>query len=137
MRAEDIKYLIIHCTATKEGLDFRAKDVDRWHKEKGWVKIGYHYLICLDGTIEKGREDFEEGAHCYGKNKCSIGICYVGGLDSNGKAKDTRTVQQKAALFRLLVELKQKFPNVSIHGHNEFAKKSCPCFDVKKEYGEL
>ena len=127
--------LIVHCTATKEGQDIKAKDVDKWHKQKGWRCIGYHYLIDLDGTIEKGRNEDEIGAHCSGYNSKSIGICYVGGLDKDGKTpKDTRTKEQKDALWKLLVELIKKYPEATIHGHCEFAKKACPCFDVKKEY---
>lgn len=130
-----IDYIIIHCTATKEGLDFHVQDIDRWHREKGWNGCGYHYVIALDGTIETGRNEGVVGAHCNGHNKDSLGIVYVGGLDSEGHSKDTRTIQQRAALYHLLTNLKYKYPNAKIVGHNYFnKKKSCPCFDVKKEY---
>lgn len=118
-------------------MDFHRQDVDRWHKQRGWKGIGYHYLITLDGTVEVGRKEEEIGAHTVNYNKNSIGICYVGGLDKNGKPKDTRTTQQKAAMYKLLTDLKKKYPKATIHGHYEFAKKSCPCFNVKEEYGDL
>jgi N-acetylmuramoyl-L-alanine amidase len=130
-----IDKIIIHCTATKEGKDFKAKDIDRWHKEKGWKCIGYHYVIDLDGTVEKGRSVEEIGAHCNGHNADSIGVVYVGGLDSKGNPKDTRTQAQKEALWELLRVLITKYPKASIHGHNEFSSKACPCFDVQKECG--
>ena len=117
-----------------EGLDFKAKDIDRWHKERGWKGIGYHYVIDIDGTVEKGRPDAEIGSHCVGKNKNSIGIVYVGGLDKNGRPKDTRTPEQKEALWELLRVLLVKYPKAVIKGHNNFSNKACPCFDVEKEY---
>ena len=75
-----IKYIIIHCSATAEGKDFGAKDIDRWHRARGWNGIGYHYVIRLDGTIEKGRDVSKVGAHCAGVNSISVGVCYIGGL---------------------------------------------------------
>lgn len=132
-----IDKIIIHCSATKEGADFHVKDIDRWHKQKGYKCVGYHYVITLDGAIEKGRNEDEIGAHCKGYNANSIGICYIGGLDKEGNAKDTRTVQQRAALYLLLNQLKEKYPNATIHGHNEFANKACPSFDVQAEYGDM
>ena len=132
-----INKIIIHCSATKEGADFHVTDIDRWHKAKGYKCVGYHYVITLDGTIEKGRDEAVAGAHCKGYNTNSIGICYIGGLDKDGKAKDTRTIQQKAALYLLLITLKLKYPDATIHGHNEFANKACPSFNVKAEYGEM
>lgn len=130
-----IDEIIIHCSATAEGKDFNAADIDRWHKQRGFKKIGYHYVIKLDGTIEKGRGVEEIGAHCLNHNKNSIGICYIGGLASDGKTpKDTRTTEQKKALWKLIVELLIKYPNATIHGHREFANKACPCFDAQKEY---
>lgn len=75
----------------------------------------------------------EIGAHCKGHNAISIGICYIGGLSKDGKPKDTRTLEQKAALLDLITQLKEEFPHATIHGHNEFSAKACPCFDVKKE----
>lgn len=129
-----IDEIIIHCTATIEGKDFRANDIDKWHKQRGWKGIGYHYVIDLDGTIEKGRPESEIGAHTVGHNRNSIGVVYVGGLDKNGKPKDTRTEEQKEALLEILRQLLCKYPKATIHGHNEFAKKACPCFDVRKEY---
>lgn len=132
-----IDKIIIHCSATKEGADFHVKDIDRWHKQRGYKCVGYHYVITLDGAIEKGRNEDEIGAHCKGYNANSIGICYIGGLDKEGNAKDTRTVQQRAALYLLLNQLKEKYPNATIHGHNEFANKACPSFDVQAEYGDM
>jgi N-acetylmuramoyl-L-alanine amidase len=129
-----INKIILHCSATKEGQNFTVADIDRWHKERGFSKIGYHYVLYLDGSIHKGRDISEIGAHVTGQNANSIGICYIGGLDANGKAKDTRTDAQKASLVKLVAELKKQFPNSTIHGHNEFANKACPCFDVKKEF---
>ena len=129
-----IDEIIIHCTATQEGKNFKAKDIDKWHKQKGWKGIGYHYVIDLDGTIEKGRDESEAGAHTVGHNAHSIGIVYVGGIDKNLKSKDTRTEQQKKAMWELLIKLLVKYPNAKIHGHNEFANKDCPCFNVQKEF---
>lgn len=134
----NIQYLIIHCSATAEGRDFRAKDIDAWHRNQGWAGIGYHYVIDLDGTVEKGRVESKAGAHCVGYNNKSLGICYIGGLARDGETpKDTRTEAQKAALIKLLKELKAKYPNAKIVGHNQFAKKACPCFNATEEYKNL
>ena len=129
-----ITEIIIHCSATKEGKPFTAADIDRWHRQRGFRCIGYHYVISLDGSVHAGRPIGEEGAHCQGHNAHSIGICYVGGLDSAGKPKDTRTPEQKEALKALVKQLKNDYPNATIHGHNEFAPKACPCFDVRDEF---
>ena len=95
-------------------------------------------MIYRDGTIHVGRNESEVGAHCLGHNQNSIGICYIGGLSSDGKTpKDTRTDAQKKALTTLLQALKKKYPSASIHGHRDFAKKACPSFDATKEYMNL
>ena len=129
-----INKIILHCSATQEGKPFYAKDIDSWHKAQGWKCIGYHYVIDLDGTVEKGRNEEEVGAHCTNHNSDSIGICYIGGVDSKGNPKDTRTKEQKEAIWDLLRQLLNKYPNALIYGHNEFANKACPSFDAKKEY---
>ena len=93
-----IDSIIIHCSATKVGQDFTAADIDRWHRERGFNGIGYHYVVCLDGRLERGRDISLAGAHCKGWNEHSIGICYIGGLDVNGHPADTRTKAQKRVL---------------------------------------
>lgn len=133
----NINKIIIHCSATKAGQDFKAADIDRWHKERGFDGIGYHYVIDLDGSVERGRDIEKVGAHCQGYNSHSIGICYIGGLDNSGNSQDTRTEAQKSALWALLRELLCKYPDVTIHGHREFAAKDCPCFDVNREYHDI
>lgn len=132
-----ISKIIIHCSATPEGREVTAADIDRWHRDRGFTQIGYHYVIYLDGSVHKGRSEHLAGAHCLGQNQTSIGICYIGGLDKEGNPKDTRTLEQKMALLDLLVRLVIKYPNASIHGHGEFANKACPCFDVKEEYKSI
>ena len=132
-----IQAIIVHCSATKEGMDFHAGDIDRWHRERGFKCIGYHYVIDLDGTVERGRSESEIGAHCTGHNRNSIGVCYIGGLDKDGRAKDTRTRAQRTSLLHLINMLKAKFPHARVYGHRDFAAKACPCFDAKTEYGKM
>lgn len=130
----NITEIIIHCSATIEGRHFTVDDIDRWHRQRGFTSIGYHYIILLNGEIQQGRNLQSVGAHCIGHNRQSIGICYIGGLDCNGIAKDTRTPEQKESLLRLLRSLKRQHPKAHIFGHNKFANKDCPCFDAEKEY---
>lgn len=133
-----INKIIIHCSATPEGKDFTASDIQAWHVKRGFNEIGYHFVIGLDGTVERGRNIQRVGAHCLDQNRNSIGICYIGGLAKDGKTpKDTRTEAQKKSLLLLIRELKAKYPRITIHGHNEYAAKDCPCFDVKAEYAEI
>ena len=131
-----IDEIIIHCTATPEGKDYTVDDIRRWHKQQGWSDIGYHYVIYRDSTVAIGRDVDLVGAHCQGHNAHSIGICYVGGVDVNGRAsKDTRTDLQKAALLSLLVDLRKIYPYAKIYGHRDFdARKACPSFDAQYEY---
>ena len=129
-----IKEIIIHCSATVEGKDYTTEDIKTWHLKAGYADIGYHYVIYRDGSIHNGRDVNKIGAHCAGHNTYSIGICYIGGVDKNNIPKDTRTDAQKEALLKLLKQLKNIYPNVIIHGHNEYSTKACPSFDVQKEY---
>ena len=131
-----INYIIIHCTATREGQPFTLDDVECWHRQRGWRQCGYHYVIRLDGTIEKGRAEEDIGAHCKGHNHDSIGVCYVGGLDSDGRPCDTRTSEQRRAMHALVKELRVAYPGAEVVGHRDLpgVKKSCPCFDVPSEF---
>lgn len=132
-----INEIIVHCTATRAGRDYSVRDVRRWHLQRGFSDIGYHYLVRLDGTVEPGRPLDRPGAHCLAHNRCSIGVCYVGGLDQAGAPCDTRTAAQRYALIGLLSALKTLYPQATIHGHRDFAAKVCPCFDATAEYASL
>ena len=140
-----ITELILHCTASKEGENKTVSAIRNYHiKKRGWSDIGYHFVIYLDGSVHEGRPLDKIGAHCTGHNSYSIGIVYVGGLDVNGKPKDTRTSKQKEALKELLSRLKKQYPNAKIIGHRDTSPdlngngtvepcewiKSCPCFDA-------
>lgn len=132
MRA--IHKIIIHCTATREGDDISVDTIRRWHLARGWSDIGYHYVIDIKGNINAGRPIELIGAHTRGFNKGSIGIAYVGGVESDGVTpKDTRTKAQKDAIIRLIKKLKGCYPDVKIHGHNEFSNKACPSYNVQNE----
>ena len=129
-----ITKIIIHCAATPEGKDFTVQQIDQWHRQRGFRCIGYHFVIYRDGSIHKGRPIDQIGAHTSGHNANSIGICYIGGCTSDGKTpKDTRTGAQHVSLVKLVAELRSQFPTASVHGHNEFANKACPSFNVQNE----
>lgn len=133
-----ITEIIVHCSATAECKDFTVEDIRRWHKAQGWSDIGYHYVVYRDGSIHDGRDVNISGAHCTGHNSHSIGVCYIGGVATDGKTpKDTRTERQKAALLSLLLDLKKLYPGAAIHGHRDYANKACPSFDATKEYKRL
>jgi len=134
-----INKIILHCSATPEGREHDVADIRRWHLKRGFNDIGYHYLIHIDGTVEEGRPLNKQGAHCSGQNRGSIGICYVGGMSKDmKKAKDTRTQAQKDSLINLMHELIYKYnKDITIHGHNEYANKACPSFNVQEEYANL
>lgn len=130
-----ITEIIVHCSATPAGKDFGVADIDRWHRARGFRRIGYHYVVRLDGSVEPGRPESEQGAHCLGHNARSIGVCYIGGLASDGRTpRDTRTPAQKESLARLIADLRRRHPGATVHGHREFAAKACPCFDAAREY---
>jgi len=141
---KDIEKIIVHCSATREGDEsINAEVIDRWHKKRGWKGIGYHFVILIDGSIETGRMINKCGAHTKGMNCKSIGVCYIGGVESErndkGKysAKDTRTPEQIATLLELLRLLKKIYPDAKIHGHRDFAAKACPSFDATDEYKNI
>ena len=138
-----IDKIIVHCSATRPSHDIDAKEIDRWHKKRGWSGIGYHFFIKRGGLIEIGRPIEKQGAHTSGLNKNSIGICYAGGVkeergeDGKWDADDNRTSEQIASLLTLLRLLKKIFPEATIHSHRDFAAKACPSFDATKEYKYL
>ena len=133
-----VKEIIIHCSATREGQQISVDTIRDWHLAKGWNNIGYHFYIDLDGTINKGRDIDKIGAHCKGHNRNSIGICYCGGVEADGKTpKDTRTQEQKDSLLNVLKTLKAMYPEAVIYSHNEFAAKACPSFDATEEYENI
>lgn len=133
-----ITEIIVHCAATPEGKNFTVEDIDRWHKQRGFKCIGYHYVVYLNGSVHAGRAEEEIGAHCTGHNKYSIGVCYIGGVAKDGKTpKDTRNPAQRLALLKLLKDLKEKYPKAVIRGHRDFAAKACPSFDATEEYKDL
>lgn len=149
-----VNHIVIHCSATKENVDYSEKDLARDHRKRGFRKIGYHRYIRKDGSVIKGRALNEMGAHVKGHNHDSIGICYEGGLDMNGTAKDTRTTEQKESIIEVLREVfeglkkTQDIKHIDVMGHRDLSPdldgdgviekhewlKLCPCFDAKKEY---
>lgn len=144
-KAKNIKRIFIHCSATREGQDIDAATIRKWHKNQGWRDIGYHFVIKLDGTVEPGRPEHITGSHARGYNTGSVAMVYVGGLDSAGKPKDTRTPEQLKAMAGLTQELLNAYPGSDLLGHRDISPdkdgdgkiephefiKACPCFDVK------
>lgn len=137
------KKIVIHCSASFWG---SAPEIRKWHtdpkpKGNGWSDIGYHYVIdngflrpgfmlgSFDGSIEVGRqldgdqfaEKEEMGAHAYGFNRDSIGICLVG--------KDSFTAKQMSSLLSLVNDLQNHYEisSENVVGHYELdPKKTCP-----------
>lgn len=134
----NIMEIIVHCSATPDGKDFTVDDIRKWHKARGFSDVGYHYILYRDGSVHDGRSVHLVGAHCTNHNANSIGVCYIGGVATDGKTpKDTRTPQQKEALLTLLKQLKSLYPQAKIYGHRNFSNKACPSFAASREYQHI
>ncbi|TAK45275.1 MAG: N-acetylmuramoyl-L-alanine amidase [Betaproteobacteria bacterium] len=133
-----IRHIVIHCSATPNGdARFGLEAIDRMHRERGWRKIGYHYVIEADGTVRRGRDEDEIGAHVEGSNAHSIGICLIG--------TDAFVWAQWEALARLARHLEDRYPAADMLGHRDYSPdkdgdgvvepwewlKTCPGFDVR------
>lgn len=148
MNPANIRYLIIHCSATRYRYNYSVDRLERDHQKRGFETVGYHYYIRRDGAIYPLRKHHEVGAHCKGYNSCSLGICYEGGVADDGKAEDTRTLEQKWALEHLLLVLHTMYPKARIVGHRDLSPdvdgdgkimprewiKECPSFDAEDTY---
>lgn len=147
----EVDLIVIHCSATKETVNYSFEQCISDHKARGFNTCGYHRFIRRDGTIHTGRHFDQVGAHVQNYNAHSIGICYEGGLDSTGKAKDTRTPAQKASLLKCIDEAIKYGKIKRITGHRDLSPdkdgdgivepnewvKECPCFHSEPEYKHL
>lgn len=131
--------IIIHCTATKadwatnKTSKEKVNEVRRWHKDKGWSDIGYHFLIDRDGTVIEGRPLDKVGAHVKGHNTGTIGISLFGGhgASADDNFYDNFTEDQERSLKKLISDLQDNHPSITkITGHNQWAPKACPGFSV-------
>lgn len=122
--------IFVHCSATKPSQDIGMREIRQWHKEKGWLDIGYHFVIRRDGTVEAGRDQKAIGSHVANYNADSVGVCLVGGIDDKGKFSANFTPVQMSALRSLLVSLQAEYPKAVLRAHHDVAPKACPSFDL-------
>ena len=128
-----INQIVVHYTATPHDREVTVKEIDQWHRARGFNKIGYHYVIYLDGSIHQGRKESEVGAHVLKHNQNSIGVCYVGGLKEGTKGgSNTMNKAQEASLVKILKDLTTRYSGAVVLGHKDLSATQCPGFDVKK-----
>ncbi|UFH48271.1 N-acetylmuramoyl-L-alanine amidase [Pseudomonas sp. KNUC1026] len=143
-RRKHTRLLVVHCSATHSGQDIGVQEITRWHRARGWSTIGYHYVIRRNGTLETGRDEASIGAHVAGHNSDSIGICLIGGVDTQSQAQNNFTNAQLETLQHLLGLLQKRYPGTRIVGHRNLSPdrngdgritpnewfKACPSFDI-------
>lgn len=151
MKIKDIKFIVLHCSATRSDVAYTPDQMEADHRARGWRSAGYHFYVRRSGEVVRLRPLGQIGAHAWGFNRCSIGVCYEGGLSPEGKPEDTRTEAQRYALRGLLRRLKELCPGVVILGHRDLSPdrdgngriephewlKVCPSFDAITEYRDL
>jgi N-acetyl-anhydromuramyl-L-alanine amidase AmpD len=133
-KLQEVRYIVIHCADTPPDMDIGAEEIRMWHLKRGWLDIGYHWVIRRDGTIEDGRPSDRPGAHARGYNHISFGICLVG-----GKGGDNFTDAQWDALAGLVIGLKVGHPEREVLGHRDlpYVQKACPQFDAKDWWSKV
>ena len=135
--ADSVRYIILHCSATRCNCDYTVEQLLRDHRARGFRTIGYHFYVRRDGTVSRHRRLLEVGAHCRPFNRCSIGVCYEGGLDAEGHPADTLTWEQFEQLEQLLSRLLKLFPKAQLRGHRDMpgsVPKACPCLDCQSVF---
>jgi N-acetyl-anhydromuramyl-L-alanine amidase AmpD len=138
LKHDSVKLLVIHCVACKCNRPFSVKNLIACGKAK-YGQCSYHYYVRRNGDVIPLLPESVQGVHARHYNHCSLGIVYEGGLDEKGRAADTRTDAQKAALWSLLKDLTSDYPDARILGHCELphVAKKCPCYFPSKEYADL
>lgn len=139
-KLKSVDYIVIHCSATKEDQDIGVEEIRRWHRQRGWMDVGYHFIIRRDGQVERGRPHDVPGAHARGFNHISLGICLVGGVESDGKTPEGNfTAYQWKSLEALVHDLKRIHPDGKVLGHRDLpnVNKACPSFDVLEWWGKV
>lgn len=128
LKDKDIEFLIVHCSDTPDAKDIGAIDIHKMHISFGWDGIGYHKIIRRDGQTENGRPEYWVGAHTYGLNKKSLGVCLIGSTKFTSK--------QLISLRKILDKWILNYPQAKIIGHRDAIKtsKTCPNFNVKQWY---
>lgn len=131
--------IFVHCSATKASMNVGLREIRQWHKEQGWLDVGYHFIIRRDGTIEEGRPVDVVGSHVKDWNSKSVGVCLVGGIDDKGKFEANFTPAQMQSLKEKLADLKDIYPDAEIKAHHDVAPKACPSFNLSRwlKTGEL
>jgi N-acetylmuramoyl-L-alanine amidase len=138
-----VNFIVVHCAATRPSMDIGANTIRRWHRQRGWLDIGYHYVIRRDGTVELGRPENIPGAHARPFNHLSLGICLVGGVTEDDVTipEANFTPDQISALAALLLDMEERYPEAEVLGHRDLpnVRKACPSFDVRHwiESGEI
>ena len=135
--ADSVRYIILHGSATRCNCDYTVEQLLRDHRARGFRTIGYHFYVRRDGTVSRHRRLLEVGAHCRPFNRCSIGVCYEGGLDAEGHPADTLTGEQFEQLEQLLSRLLKLFPKAQLRGHRDMpgsVPKACPCLDCQSVF---
>lgn len=134
-----ITEIILHCADTRpdwmagRALSEKVAEIRRWHvEERGWRDIGYHWVIDRDGSVAPGRPETEIGAHVEGHNRGTIGVCLLGGYGASADDPFEKnfTVNQEVAMRRLVGEIKVRTVIRKVSGHNDYAAKACPGFQV-------
>lgn len=134
-----VVHIVVHCSASRPSAKVDAAEIARWHRDRGFLKIGYHYVINRSGLVEPGRALDQVGAHAAGYNSVSVGVCLVGGLnDKTGAPENNFTEAQFDSLKTTLRALTEKFSNAKVLGHRDLPNvhKDCPCFDVASWWEE-
>ena len=124
LEIDNIKYLVVHCSDTPDDDPITARDIHAMHLGFGWHGVGYHRVINRDGLVEQARPDYWIGAHVYGHNEESLGVCLIGRTDF--------TEAQFQSLEEVLREWTNNYPKANVVGHRDFeyTDKTCPNFDA-------
>lgn len=143
--SKPVEYLVIHCTATPQWREVSGADIRRWHTSpppagRGWKQVGYTDVFHLNGGVERLAANNDDGIvdtweitnGVKGMNSRIRNVVYVGGLDKTGVPFDTRTREQLVSMKKYVIDFIQKNPTVKVAGHNQFASKACPSFDVPR-----
>lgn len=118
--------VFLHCSASDNEKHDNAETMHKWHLERGFNEIGYHFFIRKDGTIQYGRDCERVPAAQEGHNQGSIAIC------CHGLEKDKFTDAQRHSLRALCIHLNALYKGgLTFHGHKEVAAKDCPVYPYK------